>query len=111
MTEKAMPHPQQFQVRRKALEIVAQALGARCPDIVVELIGLDCPDVPAAVAALRRREPGWFEPLAGDGARAGHRRGWGSRCCSSSPPSAAGPLSSPAPPSAWRSAPRRRVRR
>jgi hypothetical protein len=47
------------------MEIVAQALGARCPETIVELIGVNCPDAPAAIAALRRKEPGWFGPLEG----------------------------------------------
>jgi hypothetical protein len=49
------------------LEIAIKALGARYPTIVAAIIGTGCRDVPAAVAALRQREPHWFEPIGAAG--------------------------------------------
>jgi hypothetical protein len=45
------------------LEIAVKVLGARFPVAVAAIIGTGCRDVPAAVAALREREPHWFEPI------------------------------------------------
>jgi hypothetical protein len=48
--------------RMTGLEIAVKVLGARYPVAVAAIIGAGCRDVPAAVAALRQREPHWFEP-------------------------------------------------
>ena len=41
-------------------EIIVKALGARYPVMVARMIPPGCQDVPAAVAALRVRQPQWF---------------------------------------------------
>lgn len=48
--------------RLTPLEMVVKVLGARFPVVVASRIGTACSDVPAAVAALRLREPHLFEP-------------------------------------------------
>jgi hypothetical protein len=47
--------------RLTPLEMAVKVLGARYPVIVAERIGPGCPNVPAAVAALRQKEPHFFE--------------------------------------------------
>jgi hypothetical protein len=47
--------------RLTPLEMAVKGLGARYPVIVAARIGAGCPNVPAAVAAMRQREPHLFE--------------------------------------------------